>query len=69
MTTPDPDLYIRFLPFPNRAARAAVMPNPDGGYDILVNTLYPEETQRRALEHELEHLRRGDLYNDRVKAS
>lgn len=57
MTTPDPDLYIRFLPFPNRAARAAVMPNDQGSYDILVNTLYPEEAQRLALAHELEHLR------------
>ena len=55
------DLCIRFLPFPNRAARAAVMPNAEGSYDILVNTLYPEETQRRALEHELEHLRREHL--------
>ena len=51
------DLCVRFLPFPNRAARAAVMPNDQGSYDILVNTLYPEETQRRALEHELEPLR------------
>ena len=35
------DLCVRFLPFPNRAARAAVMPNEEGSYDILVNTLYP----------------------------
>ena len=55
------DLFVRFLPFPNRAVRAAVMPNDEGSYDILVNTLYPEETQRRALEHELEHLRREHL--------
>lgn len=53
------DLYIRFLPFPNRAVRAAVIPNDEGSYDILVNTLYPEETQRLALAHELEHLRLG----------
>lgn len=56
------DLCVRFLPFPNRAVRAAVMPNEAGSYDILVNTLYPEETQRRALEHELEHLRLEHLY-------
>lgn len=60
-----PELYVRFLAFPNRAARAAVLPNREGSYDIFVNTLYPEEAQRRALEHELEHLRlehlqRGD---------
>ena len=42
------DLVVRFLPFPNRAARAAVMPNDEGSYDILVNTLYPEEAQLRA---------------------
>ena len=56
------DLCVRFLPFPNRAVRAAVMPNEAGSYDILVNTLYPEETQRRALEHELEHLRLEHLH-------
>ena len=55
------DLCVRFLDFPNRAARAAVMPNDRGSYDILVNTLYPEETQRRALAHELEHLRLAHL--------
>ena len=56
------DLCVRFLPFPNRAVRAAVMPNEAGSYDILVNTLYPEETQRRALAHELEHLRLEHLH-------
>ena len=57
----NPEPVVRFLPFPNRAARAAVMPNDEGSYDILVNTLYPEEAQRLALEHELEHLRREHL--------
>ena len=56
------DLCVRFLPFPNRAARAAVMPNDEGSYDILVNTLYPEEAQLSALEHELEHLRLEHLH-------
>ena len=56
------DLFVRFVPFPNRAVRAAVMPNDEGSYDILVNTLYPEETQRKALEHELEHLRLEHLH-------
>lgn len=55
------ELCVRFLPFPNRAVRAAVMPNGEGSYDILVNTLYPEEVQRKALEHELEHIRREHL--------
>ena len=55
------DLFVRFLPFPNRAARAVVMPNGEGSYDIVVNTLYPEEVQRRALEHELKHLRLAHL--------
>ena len=55
------DLCVRFLPFPNRAAKAAVMPNSEGSFDIFVNTLYPEEVQRSALAHELEHLRREHL--------
>lgn len=55
------DYYVRFLPFPNRAARAATLLNDDGSYDIFINTLFPESVQRRALEHELRHIRFGHL--------
>lgn len=55
------DYYVRFLPFPNRAARAATLVNGDGSYDIFVNTLFPESVQRKALEHELQHIRLSHL--------
>lgn len=58
------DFYVRYLDFPNRSVKAATFPNDDGSFDIYVNTLFPEAEQRRALEHELEHIRRGHFYSD-----
>ena len=37
-------------------------PNDDGTYTILISTDISEERQRRAYEHELDHLRNDDLY-------
>lgn len=58
------DIHVRCLDFPNRSVKAATFPNDDGSFDVYVNTLYPEAVQRRALEHELEHIRRGHFYSD-----
>ena len=41
---------------------------PDGEI-ILINEALSDEEKQEAYEHELRHLKRGDLYNDRVKAS
>jgi len=41
-----------------------VLPNDDGTFDIYINEILPEEIQNKALEHELEHIRRDHLYND-----
>ncbi len=58
------EIFVRYLDFPNRSVKAATFPNDDGSFDIYVNTLYPEAIQRRALEHELEHIRHGHFYSD-----
>lgn len=58
------EYYVRYLDFPNRSVKAATFPNDDGSFDIYINTLLPESEQRRALEHELEHIRRGHFYSE-----
>lgn len=52
------DYFLRFVQFPNRANRGAVIPNDDGTYDIYINTrYYPErEWVRRVVDHEINHI-------------
>ncbi len=58
------NVFVRYLPFPNRSVKAATFPNDDGTFDVYVNSLYPESVQKEALEHELRHIERGHFYSD-----
>lgn len=40
------------------------LPNDDCTFDIYINANLPEEWQRQALDHELEHIRRDHFYNE-----
>ncbi len=40
--------------------------NPDGSYTIILNSRLNLETQRKSMEHELEHIKRGDFYSGLV---
>lgn len=57
------NIFVRLVPFP-KAVRAVTLPNDDGTFDIYINSNLPEELQRRALNHELEHIRKNHFYND-----
>lgn len=56
------DYHVRYVRFPNYASEAMILSNGDGTYSIYLNSLFPEETLRRRLGHELEHLRRDHLH-------
>ena len=56
-------IFVRLVPLPI-AVRAVGLPNDDGTFDIYINADLPEELQHKALEHELEHIRRDHFYND-----
>jgi hypothetical protein len=58
------EYFVRYIPFPNTSVQAATFPNDDGTFDIYVNTLLSGEAQRRALNHELEHIRLGHFYSE-----
>ena len=58
------DYYVYEVEFPNFSSEAMVLPNCDGTFDIYLNALFPEEEMKRALVHELEHLRKDHFYND-----
>lgn len=56
-------VFIRTVRLPE-AVRAVTIPNDDGTFDIYINEVIPQELQQRALEHELEHIRKDHFYND-----
>lgn len=67
MYDPINDVWVAVVPLPG-CVKGVIKAVPDGEV-ILINEALSDEEKQEALEHELEHLRRGDLYNDRVKAS
>lgn len=61
------DYVVRYVPFPNSAADGAVVSHPDLPC-IYINSRVCPKRQREALEHELQHVRNQDLYNDELAA-
>ena len=61
------DYVVRYVPFPNSAADGAVVSHPDLPC-IYINSRVCPKRQREALEHELQHVRNQDLYNDEPAA-
>ncbi len=57
-----PDYYVRVLALPP-AVKGLAVTNDDGTFSIYINAIYDALTQRRALEHELEHLARDHFYS------
>ena len=59
------DYYVRVVPFPISKVGGMVMPNDDGTYSVYLNARVDSIHQRRAGEHELDHIVNGDFYNNR----
>lgn len=57
-------IFVRHLRFPSDRVRAVTIPNDDGTFDIYINSRLPEELQKKALEHELKHIRKDHFYNE-----
>ena len=60
---PAQDYFVRVLELP-ASVRGVTVPNDDGTFSIYINALYGDETQRRILCHELEHIARDHFYKD-----
>ncbi len=57
------DYCVRFIPFPVNSVGGMVTPNDDGSFSVYINSNLSVESQKKALDHELEHIRRGDFWN------
>lgn len=56
------DVFIRFVPLPY-SVRAVTLPNDDGTFDVYINDNLPDELRRKALRHELEHIKKDHFYD------
>ena len=55
------EIFIRTLVLP-LSVRAFTLPDAQGDYNIYVNGALSEEQQKRSVQHETTHIRRGDFY-------
>lgn len=58
-----PDVFVNVVPLPGRV-KGLIKAVPDGEL-ILINEYLSEKARAEALEHELRHLSRDDLFSDK----
>lgn len=56
-------MIVRYVDLPY-CIRGFVRLDPDGDYNVYLNSRYCYEILKDVLKHELEHIRRGDFYNN-----
>ena len=59
------DFFIRLVPFPTTKCGGAVTPNDDGTYSVYINSRLDRRRQRKAADHELEHIKNDDFADGR----
>lgn len=57
------DYFVRLVQMPYKV-KGVTTRNDDGTFNIFINSIIPENQQRDALEHELDHIDDDDFFND-----
>lgn len=58
------DINISYVNMPD-SVKACTIPNcTDDSYIIIINAKLSSSARQRALQHELQHIKRDDCYND-----
>ncbi len=58
------EVYIRLLSLPS-TIKGMTLVDPDGNYNIYINQNLSRNQQRKALQHEMRHVRQGDCYSEK----
>jgi hypothetical protein len=58
------DIIVRLIKLP-LSIDGCVLPDENGDYNIYINDRLPADIQQKALEHELNHVERGEIYSER----
>ena len=54
------ETFIRILDLPS-TVKGVTVRDDDGNYNIYINSSLSEDARKRAIEHELKHVERGDF--------
>jgi hypothetical protein len=49
--------------------KGVTSPSEDGAFNVYINARWPYETQRDALQHELNHIRRDDFHAESLEVA
>ena len=58
------DVIVRVVDLPTHRIGATVEEDENGDYNIYINARYGNIGQRKAYNHELDHIEHDDFYND-----
>ena len=61
------EVIVREIVLPPHV-RAFTLPDPQGDYNVYLNSTLSAEQRRRSLQHELGHIRRDDFYRREATA-
>ena len=56
------ETYIRIINLPSTVHGVTVR-DEDGNYNVYINSALAEDARKRAIDHELKHIERGDFDN------
>ncbi len=59
------NIIVRYIPLPV-SVRAFTVPDPQGNFNVYINSTLSYEQQRKSFEHEALHIKNGDFYKDEV---
>lgn len=57
------DVFVRVLKLPNKV-KGVTVTDSEGAYCVFVNSEISSDEQKRALEHELKHIKLQHFYNN-----
>lgn len=58
------DVFVRLVALPPHV-EGLTIPNPDETYNIYINSTLCDRMQKAALRHELRHIKKNHLYDNR----
>jgi hypothetical protein len=61
MSLVDQGVYVRFIELPPHI-KGVTLPNPDGTFDVYINSTLSEYQQKSALKHEINHINLNHFY-------
>ena len=64
MNLVDEGIFVRYIKLP-RGVRAATVTNSDGTVSVYINELLSDAREKRAVEHELNHIRDNHFWLER----